>query len=298
MFTSWLGDSDTPQAPCSGFLWKKKRRTTANSGSNGNSGGSGGSLLGGSEWTKRWFTLEGRFLRWRWSSLSSEASGSIDLRDVISLREMHDKSQQEQTDFALQTEARCFYLRAPSGSEARRWVRALQMYSDRAKGGDGTGIISSGAFSPRRTETSSVGGSIERRIDATLEALNELETITGEDKQDPRGDRPKVAKGKTMPPSSPRHPRAPRSLREGEGRATENADSNRTRFVPAEGTSLFIARDESFLDDDDDDDDGDRSEYSRRRGIETTTSGSSVSFIAPTKTKPKGKLYELKDAWA
>lgn len=208
MLSAWLNEAHVPQPACAGYLWKKKQRVTTISTKYTNS------LV--PQWTKRYFTLEGMLLRWRWSSMSTEASGTIDLREICCLRSCVD---QHETDFLLQTNNRAFFLRAPSAVEARKWIVAINMYSDRAMGGDGSRLLPSmmpgdaeDKASPRKTETTNsvgldlMGGSIEDRLDATLAALTVLEVeVSAEQDRDAEKHR---TRSKHLPPSEPRPSKA------------------------------------------------------------------------------------------
>jgi len=64
--TKEVTGDQTRGSSLSGFLWKMKRekKTVV------------------PQWTKRWFSIEGRYLRWYHSSNSESASGSLELKVI------------------------------------------------------------------------------------------------------------------------------------------------------------------------------------------------------------------------
>jgi PH domain len=185
---------DMRRAPLSGSLLKLKSSASS---TNGPSKFVDSLAL---QWTKRWFTIEGKYLHWYRSSLSSgnqphlwkmnplqrfhcdsifltvsydfgyfpEPSGSVDLRTVVRIG----SSSTNDDIFFVKTDARNFTFRANSNSEALKWVRCLHMYVDLAKGGSGCKLASPSKVSStghRKTN------SLEKKLDDALRALSEFE---------------------------------------------------------------------------------------------------------------------------
>ena len=167
-------------------------------------------------------------MKWYWSSLSSESSGSIDLRDVVEVREVPREQQLDELPFAfiVRTAMRRFILRSSSCIETTKWVKKLQLYCDIAKGGSGTAIVSSspvrngngktGSDSRSTFRPDSIGGSFEKKLEATLDSLKALEIIANQSEGSNDSDRdsdsdsdrrPKILVRKPLPmPTQSRPP--------------------------------------------------------------------------------------------
>lgn len=108
----------------SGYLWKMKRekKTVV------------------PQWSKRWFSIEGRNLKWYRASNSEAASGSIDLRNITGAFRF-EAGGKGVFSFAVYCSERSLLLRASNVAEMKMWLRAIQMQADLANGGNGTGIL-------------------------------------------------------------------------------------------------------------------------------------------------------------
>lgn len=89
------------------------------------------------EWNKRFFTIEGRFLKWYSDEHSNEARGSIDLSTISKL----EKHIAGENSFRIIATSRDLTLKAKTNAEKQMWLRAIELYADLARGGDGTAII-------------------------------------------------------------------------------------------------------------------------------------------------------------
>jgi hypothetical protein len=147
------------QSSLSGYLYKMKRQRK----------------LLVPQWNRRWFSIEGRFFRWYENAHSEEPSGTIDLKKVsyISRFEM-----QGAYSFIVGYPDRNLMLRAETVEGMEKWIRALQLQADVARGGDGTNMIIGGApASPanRLRSSKKKSSSMEAELDRSLRQLQDLE---------------------------------------------------------------------------------------------------------------------------
>lgn len=176
---SWINNSSTSARPSSlcGYLWKMKREKKV--------------LI--PQWNKRWFSIEGRKLRWYKSQNDDTFSGEIDLRDVTDISEL--QSDVGIYSFTIDSSDRDLVLRAVSKNDSEKWVRALILQADTARGGNGTCIISKAKKSSSKnsqkasrtagTSPTIVGGigtnlfkkstTFEAQLDVTLKEIEKLE---------------------------------------------------------------------------------------------------------------------------
>ncbi|KAF0694580.1 Aste57867_14568 [Aphanomyces stellatus] len=82
-----------------------------------------------SDWARRWFSLEGKQLKYYQSKTSTEASKSIDLLSIESIRPF-DSGDHGLFSFVLKTSERSYFLRAESEGDLKRWVRGLREQQD------------------------------------------------------------------------------------------------------------------------------------------------------------------------
>ena len=126
------------------------------------------------QWNRRWFSIEGRALRWYWS----EPSGAEQCRGVIDLASIGLQQPAGSPDptFTITSPSRNLMLRAADLSERDKWIRKLRMYADFARGGDGTGFMPVLDTSPTPpSPASKKGGRLEDRMQRALEELVVLE---------------------------------------------------------------------------------------------------------------------------
>ena len=109
-----------------GYLWKMKRNKK----------------LMVPQWNKRFFSIEGKYLRWYKSHTDEHWSGFINLLTVTNIQQFE---QQGSYSFIMNCPDRNLLLRANSSQELSKWVRVLQMQTDNAKGGNGTSIVANGS---------------------------------------------------------------------------------------------------------------------------------------------------------
>lgn len=158
--TTFTTENYTRQCSLSGYLLKMKRHRK----------------LLVPQWNRRWFSIEGKFLKWYETSTSEESSGSIDLKRVsyISRFEM-----QGAYSFIIGYPDRNLMIRAETLECMDKWIRALQLQADIARGGNGMNIITnSGPSSPSarsRTAAKKKSSSLEAELDRSLRQLQELE---------------------------------------------------------------------------------------------------------------------------
>lgn len=90
------------------------------------------------QWSKRWFSIEGRWLKWYAVASSGESSGMVDLRFITNVSEFE---AQGVYSFILSYPDRVLLLRASSLSDMTKWIRALQFQADIVRGGCGMTIV-------------------------------------------------------------------------------------------------------------------------------------------------------------
>ena len=102
------------------------------------------------QWNRRWINIEGHYVRWYTKVSSAQPSGSLDLRYVTCIRELHegDKSAAAAGGglvpgcFLVEGQERSLVLRCESPQEREKWIRILLVLVDKARGGDGTRGVS------------------------------------------------------------------------------------------------------------------------------------------------------------
>jgi hypothetical protein len=100
-------------------------------------------------WDPFYFAIEGTMLSWYSGSMSDDVKGSIDLESMT-------KCEMELEDFSIYmyTPGGELTMRAKSEGEMNMWHRAIEMYADMARGGDGTGRLSA---APRQIQRNGPG---------------------------------------------------------------------------------------------------------------------------------------------
>ena len=107
-----------------GYLWKMKR--------------SHQKKMLVTQWNKRWFSIEGRLLKWYALATSEKSSGMLDLRFITNVSEFES---QGVYSFILSYPDRVLLLRASTLSDMSKWIRALQFQADIVRGGCGMTIV-------------------------------------------------------------------------------------------------------------------------------------------------------------
>lgn len=130
------------------------------------------------QWGKRWFSIEGRFLRWYRLESDLNFSGMIDLRHVRSITKVDINGA---FTFCVTSEDRNLIMRANSLLEMNGWIRALHIRADLARGGSGMNVVSDYNEVPLQMQgikkSSKLRSSLtlEQELDRNLRALNDLE---------------------------------------------------------------------------------------------------------------------------
>lgn len=149
------------------------------------------------QWGKRWFSIEGHFLRWYRHDSDLCAAGMINLKYVRNIMKLDHYSQ---LTFSISSDERTLILRCATLSELTSWFRALHKQADIARGGSGMTIVSD--FNSKPLDSSSIKYSrkqgksrtsltLEEEIDLTLQRLTELELTVqlADDEMEPKGRR-------------------------------------------------------------------------------------------------------------
>eukprot|EP00600_Ochromonadales_sp_CCMP1393_P005575 CAMPEP_0174965784 /NCGR_PEP_ID=MMETSP0004_2-20121128/6627_1 /TAXON_ID=420556 /ORGANISM="Ochromonas sp., Strain CCMP1393" /LENGTH=595 /DNA_ID=CAMNT_0016214657 /DNA_START=80 /DNA_END=1867 /DNA_ORIENTATION=+ len=133
------------------------------------------------QWGKRWFSIEGRFLRWYRQESDISSSGMINLRNVRSITKVETSGC---FTFCVSNEDRNLILRASTYTEMSGWVKALHMHADIARGGTGMNVVSDFNEVPLRSQgmlQSKKGNprrsslTLTQELEKNLRKLNDLE---------------------------------------------------------------------------------------------------------------------------
>jgi hypothetical protein len=185
MIKSWMKNSDHEEknrvSSFRGYLYKLRRSPN----------------LLAPQWGRRWFSVEGHFLRWYRYEADLCAAGMVDLKYVKSIVKSESLGP---TVFTIDCEERSLVLKCGSVPELNNWIRALHKQADIARGGNGMSLVSdfnqapgdssSGKYARKNSAPAfpnkSKMSSLEREIEETLKKLQELELkVDLEDPVDP-----------------------------------------------------------------------------------------------------------------
>lgn len=121
---SELDETSTRSSSLCGYLWKMKR--------------SHQKRILVPQWNKRWFSIEGRLLKWYTVAQAEVSSGMVDLRFITNVSAFE---AQGVFSFILSYPDRNLLLRASNLSDMNKWIRALQFQTDIVRGGCGMTIV-------------------------------------------------------------------------------------------------------------------------------------------------------------
>ena len=143
--------------------------------------GKGGIII--PSWNKRWFSLEGRYLKWYKNVSDTIPRSFIDLQYITRLTPF--ESEGNTYSFIISHPDRNLMLRADNIDIMNQWLRAIRLQVDLMRGGDGTSIMNV-AMSRRNDIIDSPvkkgKRSIEGDLDRALAALTNLELSVKEGK--------------------------------------------------------------------------------------------------------------------
>jgi len=143
--------------------------------------GKGGIII--PSWNKRWFSLEGRYLKWYKNVSDTIPRSFIDLQYITRLTPF--ESEGNTYSFIISHPDRNLMLRADNIDVMNQWLRAIRLQVDLMRGGDGTSIMNV-AMSRRNDIIDSPvkkgKRSIEGDLDRALAALTNLELSVKEGK--------------------------------------------------------------------------------------------------------------------
>jgi hypothetical protein len=159
------------------------------------------------QWGKRWFSIEGHFLKWYRQENDLFSSGMINLKYVRSISKLENQQidgnsnsgsgkNNMQYAFSINSDERNLVLRATTLQEMNTWFKVLHIHADKARGGKGTTVISNSSQLPttngtitapvveqQSKKTRGIKGSIslEDELENTLKKLDDLEQVVKED---------------------------------------------------------------------------------------------------------------------
>jgi hypothetical protein len=91
------------------------------------------------QWGKRWFSIEGHFLKWYRQENDLFSSGMVDLKYIRGITKLDNHGQYA---FMISSDERTLILRSSTVNEMQAWIRTLHMHADKARGGKGTMVVS------------------------------------------------------------------------------------------------------------------------------------------------------------
>jgi hypothetical protein len=135
------------------------------------------------QWGKRWFSIEGRFLKWYRQESDLNSSGMVDLKYTRNITKLDCGGL---CTFVVICQDRNIILRANALLEMNNWIRALHIQADIARGGSGMCIVSDfnelplrskGMVKSRKNANNKLRSSLslEQELDLNLTRLNALE---------------------------------------------------------------------------------------------------------------------------
>lgn len=133
------------------------------------------------QWGKRWFSIEGKFLRWYRQEADMNPSGTINLKHVRSIAKVEISGC---FTFCVTSEDRNLIMRAMSIMEMNNWIKSLHIHADIARGGSGMNVVSdfnevplraTGLLQSKRGTKLRSSLSLQQEIDLNLKKLTEME---------------------------------------------------------------------------------------------------------------------------
>jgi hypothetical protein len=163
------------------------------------------------QWGKRWFSIEGHFLKWYRQENDLFSSGMINLKYVRSISKLENQQQIDSNNsgsgksnmqyaFSINSDERNVVLRATTLEEMKTWFKVLHIHADKARGGKGTTVVSDFNQLPTMNGTTTATGaavtgvqqpkkprgvkgsiSLEDELENTLKKLDDLEQVVREE---------------------------------------------------------------------------------------------------------------------
>jgi hypothetical protein len=135
--------------------------------------GKGGVII--PSWNRRWFSLEGRYLKWYKSVSDTIPRSFVDLQLVTRVTPF--ETEGGTYSFIISHPDRNLMLRAENIEDMHQWLRAIRIQVDLLRGGNGTSSMN--VVMDRRDITDSPNKnrsrSIEVELEKALSALSNLE---------------------------------------------------------------------------------------------------------------------------
>lgn len=153
-------------ASLSGYLWKMKREKK----------------LVVPQWSKRWFSIEGRVLRWYQTANSESCSEEIELKNITGVSPF-EAGGKGVFSFTVYYPDRNLLLRASSVSEMKMWVRAIELQADLARGGNGMWMLrksNSVDLNKKKLKSHSLENELNRQMEELDKIQNDLDQSLGD----------------------------------------------------------------------------------------------------------------------
>lgn len=136
------------------------------------------------QWGNRWFSIEGRYLKWYRTESDISPSGMVNLKFVRNISKVESSGS---FTFNVSCPDRNLVLRCANAHELSGWMRALHMHADIARGGDGTNIVSdfneesairNPSIASKKNTKLRASLTLEQEFDLNLKRLDALEKGT------------------------------------------------------------------------------------------------------------------------
>ena len=119
------------------------------------------------QWNKRYFTIEGMYLKWYKSSTSNEASSSINILEIEKVSNFEHVN--GIYSFIIIHPTRNLMLRASSASELNKWIQSIQSQID---------------IYTKKDNKSNVSSSLEAQLDVIFTSLDKLQQSVSDNHND------------------------------------------------------------------------------------------------------------------
>lgn len=132
------------------------------------------------QWGKRWFSVEGRFLKWYRQDSDVCHAGMVDLRHTKRIQKADPATGIAGHTFVVACQDRNLYLRASTNAEMTNWMKALHRQADIAKGGNGMHMVHEEDVDDHNYRPPSSGnkkGNSRQSISLSMELENNLKKL-------------------------------------------------------------------------------------------------------------------------
>lgn len=133
---------------------------------------------GGDVWERHWVTIEGPTLNWYTNERRNHKIGTFQLNSLHKIQRQPDGLSEFHKVFLYNAD-RDLTIRARTIHELEMWIRAIELYADLARGGDGHGIISVPVPAGTRRRRHQSSGDLDDSEEKTVESNSIRESSKG-----------------------------------------------------------------------------------------------------------------------